>query len=318
MKALVLGGGSIKGSFQAGAIQALLKAGFKPSKIFGVSVGSLNGAFLADRAGRHKSQGKAPDWPAIGEELVNFWLDNIDDFSKIGEKRSGTATLFEVIFNDFDGLIDTANLQNLVRATILVSNLKQSPVQFYAGYVNLAGGQFYNADLSDPGIIDYIIASTAIPIVMPIKKINETYLVDGGLRNVSPLKYAFMDKNVNAVVAITCQGADFPPVSVNYENLVAYAERLMDIIVNGIITNDLEWADYINFYCPKDGRVVTEGPLTGYRYAPIGQIRPKREPEINLENFSRDDIKKQVEYGQNTAQQALKEGVFQEILSLPD
>jgi NTE family protein len=318
MKALVLGGGSIKGSFQAGAIDTLLKAGFKPSKIFGVSVGSLNGVFLADRTGRYKSQGKEPDWPAIGDELVNFWLDNIDDFSKIGEKRSGTGTLFEVIFNDFDGLIDTTNLQNLVKATFQTNNLKRSPVQFYAGYVNVANGQFYNADLGDPDIIDYIIASTAIPILMPIKKINDTFLVDGGLRNVSPLKYAFQDKNVNAVVAITCQGADFPPVSVNYENLVTYAERVMDIIVNGIITNDLEWADYINFYCPKDGSMVTEGPLTGYRYAPIGQIRPKRDPDINLENFNRDDIRKQIEYGQNTAQQALKEGVFQEILSLPD
>jgi len=57
MKALVLGGGSIKGSFQAGAIDALLKAGFKPFKIFGVSVGSLNGVFLADRAGRYNRQG---------------------------------------------------------------------------------------------------------------------------------------------------------------------------------------------------------------------------------------------------------------------
>jgi hypothetical protein len=135
---------------------------------------------------------------------------------------------------------------------------------------------------------------------------------------VSPLKYAFLDKKVNAVVAITCQGSDFPPVSVNYENLVTYADRLMDIIVNGIITNDFEWADYINFYCPKNGSVVTEGPLTGYRYAPIGQIRPKREPDIDLENFNRDDIRKQIEYGQNTAQQALKEGIFQEILALPD
>jgi NTE family protein len=167
MKALVLGGGSIKGSFQAGAIQALLNVGFKPCKIFGVSVGSLNGVFLADRAGRYKSQGKGPDWPAIGDELVNFWLDNIDDFSKIGKKRTDTATLFEVIFNNFDGLIDTTNLQNLVKATFQMSNLNQSPVQFYAGYVNLADGQFYNADLGDPNIIDYIIASTAIPILSP-------------------------------------------------------------------------------------------------------------------------------------------------------
>ncbi|MDP5140823.1 MAG: patatin, partial [Spirosomaceae bacterium] len=33
MKALVLGGGSLKGSWQAGAIQAVLDTGFKPDMV---------------------------------------------------------------------------------------------------------------------------------------------------------------------------------------------------------------------------------------------------------------------------------------------
>lgn len=53
MKAFVLSGGSIKGAFQAGVITDLLTSGsFMPDAIYGTSVGSLNGAFLADRAGR--------------------------------------------------------------------------------------------------------------------------------------------------------------------------------------------------------------------------------------------------------------------------
>jgi predicted acylesterase/phospholipase RssA len=52
MRALVLGGGSLKGAFQAGAIQAILEAGFEPEAIYGISVGSLNAVFLIHEAGR--------------------------------------------------------------------------------------------------------------------------------------------------------------------------------------------------------------------------------------------------------------------------
>lgn len=57
-KAFVLSGGSIKGAFQAGVLTDLLTSNkFRPDAIYGTSVGSLNGAFIADRAGRMASAG---------------------------------------------------------------------------------------------------------------------------------------------------------------------------------------------------------------------------------------------------------------------
>ncbi len=41
-RALVLGGGAIKGAYQAGAIKVLLNKGFAPDHLYGISVGSLN------------------------------------------------------------------------------------------------------------------------------------------------------------------------------------------------------------------------------------------------------------------------------------
>ncbi|MDE3056952.1 MAG: patatin-like phospholipase family protein [Bacteroidota bacterium] len=52
--ALVLGGGSVKGSSQAGVISEILNKGFVPDASYGVSVGALNGAFLAAEAGKRK------------------------------------------------------------------------------------------------------------------------------------------------------------------------------------------------------------------------------------------------------------------------
>ncbi|WP_310590414.1 patatin-like phospholipase family protein [Dyadobacter sp. NIV53] len=51
MKALVLGGGSMKGAFQVGVIQAVLENGFEPEMIYGISVGALNATFLTNETG---------------------------------------------------------------------------------------------------------------------------------------------------------------------------------------------------------------------------------------------------------------------------
>ncbi len=51
MKVLVLGGGSLKGAWQVGAIQAVLETGFEPDMIYGISAGALNASFMVNEAG---------------------------------------------------------------------------------------------------------------------------------------------------------------------------------------------------------------------------------------------------------------------------
>ena len=46
-RALVLSGGGSRGSYQVGAIQALLEAGRQWNTIHGISVGALNASWLA-------------------------------------------------------------------------------------------------------------------------------------------------------------------------------------------------------------------------------------------------------------------------------
>src|SRR5512133_3180998 len=45
--AFVLGGGGSRGAMQAGALRALLEAGYLPDLVTGTSIGAANGAFLA-------------------------------------------------------------------------------------------------------------------------------------------------------------------------------------------------------------------------------------------------------------------------------
>ena len=46
-RVLVLQGGGALGSYQAGAFQALCRAGFEPEWIAGISIGAINAAIIA-------------------------------------------------------------------------------------------------------------------------------------------------------------------------------------------------------------------------------------------------------------------------------
>ena len=110
-RALVLSGGSIKGAFQAGAVCELLRRGFVPDAIYGISVGALNGAFLANSAGEAALSGKPPEWPQIGQALRDFWHDNITEPKKIARPRRGLGLAYDILFSDFEGLVDTKPLR---------------------------------------------------------------------------------------------------------------------------------------------------------------------------------------------------------------
>ena len=77
MKALVLGGGSLKGAFQVGVIQAILEKGFEPEMVYGVSVGSLNASYMVNEASKKSIESKKIDWPTISRQLIELWVKNI-------------------------------------------------------------------------------------------------------------------------------------------------------------------------------------------------------------------------------------------------
>ncbi len=302
MQALVLGGGSIKGAFQAGALGEILARGFEPRIITGISVGALNGAFLTERAGR--VPGGAPDWPAIGAQLVQFWQTRITQPEDIIEVRSKGKVALSALFSRFDGLIKTDRLKALVRKELDESNLRNSPVAFYAGSVNLADGEIVYASLGFPNLLDYIIASTAIPIMMPISMIGDRPYYDGGMRDIAPLKQA-IDAGAAEIVCVACQplkssGADF-----HRGNILHLVDRVVTIMTNEILRNDLEFASYINEYCPRDGSRLESGPLRGYRFIPIRIIQPAMPIEVQIDSFTRSDITEMLDLGRYAAREAM-------------
>jgi len=304
-RALVLSGGSIKGAFQAGAIQAVLESGFYPDFIYGISVGALNAAFFCNEAGKQGIPKDHHDWLLIGSNLVRFWRENIKKPSDIARKLGWLRIATGALFNEFDGLVDTTPLQKLLKRVINVDQIRKSPVKLKVGAVNIMDGQITYADPSYPDFIEYVLASAAIPMIMPIKRIGNRAYVDGGIKDVAPLKIA-IDNGATDITIIACQPKDAGGVTVDTGNIIKLTERVFDIMVEEIVNNDIEWAEYFNQYLPEDGTAETKGPLAGYRRLNVKVIRPAVPIYLDLQHFNSNDIKSMIDTGYFTAKEKLK------------
>ncbi|MGH7492390.1 MAG: patatin-like phospholipase family protein [bacterium] len=286
-RAFVLSGGSIRGAFQAGVIADILTSGtFKPDAVYGSSVGSLNGAFLADRAGRAVIAGNAPNWVEIGNELQSFWLKEITSFTKIGKKRGIFQLAYAVIFKKFNGFVDTSTLNDLMRGEIKTGNLHRSPVKFFACAVNVATGKpIYASIESHPeSIHDYIVASAALPMIMPLKMIRNDPHTDGGIREVAPLRQAIAD-GADEIICILCQPENLQRAQINHKNVIELGDQLMAIIANETATNDFEHCEKINELLRDIQQPITSGPLKGKRHIKLNVIRPSKPVGLDLEKF---------------------------------
>lgn len=291
-KILVLAGGSVKGAFQAGAIRAVFESGFAPDAVYGISAGAMNAAFLVNEFGRQYRDAGKINFTSAGVGLCEFWREHISTPESLAVRRGTYELGLSAIRRNFDGLLDTSPLRDLLYTTISLRNLQNSPVDLRVGAVDITDGRIVYADPNFPYFFDYVLASSAIPILMPVVKIggNEKLpYLDGGLREVAPLRRAIAD-GATEIVCIACHPKDLDGQSFHYGNLLALVDRVMDIAVNETLNSDLDWAELINEMAPEDGSPIAFGPLKGKRRMKLTLIRPQNPLAIDIQEFDTDDI----------------------------
>lgn len=275
---LVLAGGSVKGAFQAGVIKALFEKGYQPDAIYGVSAGSLNAAYLVNQFGQQANAHLPISYPQAAQDLWDFWELRITH----PESLSKPFNLFELgwsaLTKKFKGLVDTSPLRDLLQDVLQNRNLSASPVGLKVGAVNVLDGAMHYVDPSFENFQEYLLASSAVPILMPVVTINgerrKSYL-DGGLRDVAPLQKAIQD-GATEVVVIAChtemiEGGDF-----DSGDLLALVDRVMDIAVNEILNADLR---------------VQRSEVK------LKIIRPNQPLSIDIQHFTKMDIRRMLEMG---------------------
>lgn len=283
--ALVLTGGSIRGAFQAGAIGKVLAQGYEPDYISGVSVGALNGGLLWKLI----NEGKDIDrWYLAGQELINFWLNNVKSFEDIGRKRCYITLAWDILRGGFKSVLDMSRLEKMVEGVITGDPWNEF-CDFSAGVVNIDSSKYESHssfDYSVPSLIPFILASTKIPIMMELKHINGNRYYDGGIRNIAPLKEA-IDRGADNIVVIACQPRSMEHLRstplFKHGNVIHLIDRFTSIMTNEILNNDLSLAEERNEEALND-------PSSKYRKINIKVYRPPHTIPVEIDKFKSEDI----------------------------
>lgn len=293
MKALVLGGGSLKGAWQVGVIHAILETGFKPEMIYGISAGALNASFMVNEAGNQFMEKGGIDWDMVNKRLLQFWLENITQPSDIGVLKSKFSLGIDTLLSRFDGLIDTNPLHEKLKKYLNLTTLRRSPVKLKVGAVNINTGAMHYTDPLEQHFLDYLRASSSLPFIMPAIQIGgdhrEVYM-DGGLREVVPLRKAIED-GATEIYCVATHPKNRPLEHFNYRSFFSLIERIKDITVNQFENSDIEWAEnYTQNY-------ASIGPFHLSKKVKLTVIRPSEPLHIELTNFTTTDIKEIIKQG---------------------
>ncbi|MBD2752727.1 patatin-like phospholipase family protein [Spirosoma validum] len=296
-KALVLGGGSLKGAFQVGAVMALFESGFVPDKLYGISVGSLNATFIANEAARQHGENGQVDWVKVGKYLIEFWIRNITKPDDVAVIRSRFRMGYNTVMSRFEGLLDNSPIKNLIRSHVDVEAIKNGPVTLKVGAVDIIEGDMCYADAHDPDFLDYVYASSSLPFLMPAVQIGGDHrraFLDGGLREVAPLRVAIED-GATDITCVACHAKKIYNEKFNYRNLLNLADRVKDITVNQLVNNDIAWAE----------RFAEREKLHG-RNLQLTIVRPTEPLFLNLMKFTSDDISRMIVQGYQAGTDMLK------------
>ena len=168
--AFVLGGGGVLGATQVGMLAALVERDVLPDLVLGTSVGALNGALIAAAPGADSVARLADLWSTLSEAGV-FSSSIVSQAARLA--KHGTH------------LHSAAPLRRLIEKHLPVQRIEELPVPFQCVATNVerAAATWF----SEGPIADAVLASSAVPGLLPPVRIGDDHYYDGGLVHSIPL-----------------------------------------------------------------------------------------------------------------------------------
>jgi NTE family protein len=167
--AFVLGGGGVLGAHEVGMLQALAEAGIRPDLIVGTSVGAINGVLVAaDPSQAVARLGALWRDQAVGEAFGGSLFGRVATLA-----RSGTH------------LHSNAPLRHMLQELLPVRRIEDLavPFQCVAASVERAAAHWF----SHGPIVPAVLASAAVPGLLPPVSIGGEHFFDGGLVHSIPV-----------------------------------------------------------------------------------------------------------------------------------
>ncbi|XVU24564.1 patatin-like phospholipase family protein [Actinoplanes sp. CA-054009] len=171
--AFVLGGGGVLGAVEVGMLRALFRAGFRPDVVVGTSIGAVNGALVA-----------ADPSEAVTDRLVRLWTSP-EAATVYGDSIGRQLRRFAARTH----LHSPTPLRRLLESELgdaaSFADLKV-PFRCCAASIERAAEHWFD---SGP-LVDAVLASSAVPGLLPPMEISGEHYVDGGIVNSIPISEA--------------------------------------------------------------------------------------------------------------------------------
>ena len=172
--AFVLGGGGLLGAVEVGMLRALLERGIVPDLVIGTSVGALNGAIVAHDPSLASVERMRTLWR--GSDLAR----EIYSDSPLRAVRRAVASGTHVA--------DPAPIRRLLRAELGDATFADLavPFQVCAASIERSAEHWF----SDGPVVDAVLASAAVPGLLPPARVGNEHFLDGGIVNSIPVARA--------------------------------------------------------------------------------------------------------------------------------
>lgn len=258
--AFVLSGGGSLGSIQVGMLLGLAEAGIKPDLIVGTSVGALNGGWIAGRSDHDGVLALADLWRTLSRRKVFPTSPSMGLLGFLGRRPH---------------LVSDIGIRTLLRQNLRFRRLQDAPTPLHVVATDVLSGQ--DVLLSSGDAVDAIVASAAIPAVLPPVRIGGRDLVDGGVVNNTPLSYAVELGATEVWVLPTGYSCAMPAPP---RAALAMAMHAFTLAINRRLATDVE-----RFEGAVELHVVP--PLCPVRVSPIDFSRSGELIERSLESTRR-------------------------------
>src|SRR3954470_21728731 len=168
--AFVLGGGGVLGAVEVGMLRALFRAGYRPDVVIGTSIGAVNGALVA-----------ADPSEGVTERLVRLWTSP-EAAAVYGDSLGRQVRRFAARTHLHSPLPLRRLLEGELGEHATFADLKIA-FRCCAASIERAAETWFD---SGP-VVDAVLASSAVPALLPPIEINGEHYVDGGIVNSIPI-----------------------------------------------------------------------------------------------------------------------------------
>ena len=168
--AFVLGGGGILGAHEVGMLRALAERNVVPDLVLGTSVGAINGAMFAADPTLEGVKALSELW--LGSSLSELTTGAV--VRRIGTlARSGThLESLEVARRRLASALPVQRVEEL-----------RVPFQCVAASIERAAEHWFTTGV----LVDVVLASCAVPGILPPVQIGDEHYIDGGIVNSIPV-----------------------------------------------------------------------------------------------------------------------------------